>query len=361
MGKYIGIFIVLIVVLIVGSVILTNRCEEDKEEAKSLDTFVISINPEVLLVVNSEEKIEHFELLNEEANIAFSDDNFVGEDLLETVDQILDTSYEMGYLDEYLEENVVSFVTDGEKYREKIEERVKLNLTMKAINGRINYNQNLGTLKTEADEKGITVGKLVIIKRAIAADDTLNEADLLDMSIREIMTLFSSKMREVRSEIINRYNEADMQAIRNKIREETRIIRDQVLESYESLKEMTPEERKIFIEENGQEIREKIREKVEELKEEHGDSLENVRGRWFNEMENFGPQLPIREINEEINTIRIRVLDELESQNLTPAERREILNEVQEAVQTYYEEEGKEAIEQFRERIANQIINKYGQ
>lgn len=361
MGRYVLLFIVLVVALVYGSIMLLNRYQENKEENKELNSIVLSINPEVLLVYNQDEEIEHFEMLNDEANIAFSENSFIGEKLVDVVDEIIDSSFELAYLDEFSEEILLRIdCEDNEQLKQKLETRMQERLERLAVNGQIEFRRFDDDVKAKADEYEITVGKMIIVSKAMELDDTLEEEALIDLSIREIMQLINAKTDGMRLDIVRRYEQENMVELRTKIKEEASQIRQRIAEEYENFSEMTAEEKRNLIAEERANMLSSIRERISEF--ETNENFRDVQGRIFRNIDGSegNDNIDSNLINEEINYLRNRIINEIANYDeLSSVERRQIITEIQTNVRNYYSREVRENIDVFRNNLTNRIKNEY--
>ena len=353
MIKQIVIFLVLAILLIGGSWWVVNQYQDEKEvDEENIVVMTLEINPNLLFMVDENDEIIDYQLINEEAYIAFFDEDFVGQDIGEVTEEIIDTAIDMGYLDEFDVENDILIQVDSEEMREKIQERVSKRLEERKVIARLAIMEIDQSIVDTAREKEISVGKEIAIRRAMAMDESLDESDLLDMSMREIMQLMGKKVREKQTNILERYQVEEMQILRERVREETTKIRENVVNSITDFNELTEEERAVIIEERREQIRETIRDTLEEIKTEYGDSVRDLRDVYE---DNEARELN-QKIIEETNVIRERVLqnDYISNDNM-----REITSDIREKVTDYYQNNTRESLDDFRERVTEEIANRW--
>jgi hypothetical protein len=83
------------------------------EKAEPFGYVSIHINPKIDILIDDSQNVEHFVLLNEEAEILLSGEDLKGLPVTAAVEKILDLSIETGYIDVFSRDNVVSvFATD---------------------------------------------------------------------------------------------------------------------------------------------------------------------------------------------------------------------------------------------------------
>ncbi len=192
-------WIFLVIVLIVGVI---GYIGYNKWNNRVLSFVTISINPEIELGLNTQDEVVDVVSINEEADVITSDLNLIGLTIEEASDKIIDAAMETGYLDEYSEENtvVVTTINDNEKIRTKLEEKVMARLNAH-FEARKIYPVLVARgldddLKAEADNYGISNGKMLLVERAILLNEELSKDELVNMSVRDIQREIQTYVKE---------------------------------------------------------------------------------------------------------------------------------------------------------------------
>ncbi len=325
---------------------------------------IIDVNPSLMLFSNENDVIVDTEMLNDDAYIAFDDEELVGMELEEAVDHVIDSLIDMGYIDEFSDENEISIETeqegevDNSEFRNKVLARVQAKLNERGINATVGETDE--DIATEASEKGIEHAKLMVMRAAMNKNEDLTEEELLDMSIRDIARLISQNAKRTR-EIIEEEHGEDFEAMRSKIKEERQIIGEIISENVADFSELTTEERKEIIEENKERIQLIVSETKDRVKNGAFENAEQVKEDVLEQVErvrNLVPEGNARDIQNRILNdaaeIRSRVSDTL--RNVEPREAREIERNIKERLTKYYEDGAEGDVAQFRETIINGIM-----
>ncbi|MDD2203075.1 MAG: hypothetical protein PHT75_01200 [Bacilli bacterium] len=193
--------------------------------SKSLSYVNISINPSVELAINNNNIVEEVIPINEEADIIVSDLELVGMNIDEASETIIDAAIETGYIDEYSYENiiVVTAADDNEQVRQRIEERV-----METINKRFENKEIFPVvitgasdeIKAEAAKYDISIGKTLIINRAVLLDTSLTKDELVTLSVKEIQ-------QEIKDVVTARHEASTLskEELKTKLQEEKEVLR----------------------------------------------------------------------------------------------------------------------------------------
>ncbi len=246
----------------------------------SVSFVTLSINPEIELALDNKDIVIDVIALNEDADILTSDLNLKGLTIEDASKKIIDSSMETGYLDEYSDENtvVVTVVNDSETKRQVLEEKVmtKLNehFEMKKIYPIVIAKGLDEDLKREADEYGISYGKMLLIEKAVTLNEILSKESLINISIRDIQ----SEIKDAVAKRLGDLNELEQK--RNEWKEEknnlkqerTEIMkqeREKIIEKYqEELKNMTQEQKREAIETYLKKEKEEMKSDIRAIREE---------------------------------------------------------------------------------------------
>jgi hypothetical protein len=247
--------LLIIVIVGVGGFFAYNYFFKD-----NLNYIMIDINPSVQLGVNEDDKVVEVVALNEDADILLSDMNLEDMELEEAVDSIVDEAVEIGYIDEFSNENQVVVSSCLEKkqkrleYENKISERIRKRLENRNVYAEVLSNGVTDEIKAEADEVGVSYGKMLLIERAVTLNPELDKNELLNSSIKDIQTEITSKVKERRKlisddakeleEILDQMKEEKIENRNNKLNQ----IKEEVIEKYEdNLDEVDSNERETII------------------------------------------------------------------------------------------------------------------
>lgn len=175
--------------------------------AKTPKSYVIlSINPEIELALSSSNTVVDVTAINDDADVFISDLDLEGMSLDEAVDTIISDAIDTGYIDEYSDDNsiVLTEINDDEETRISLE-----NTVLNAVNNKLE-DKNVSSvvvvsgvtdeMKTTADSYDISYGKMLLIERAVALDETLNADDLATMSIKDIQSKIKESLEAARAQ-----------------------------------------------------------------------------------------------------------------------------------------------------------------
>jgi len=227
----------------------------------SISFVTLSINPEIELALDNKDIVIDVIALNEDADILTSDLDLKGLTIEEANKKIIDSSMETGYLDEYSDENtiVVTVVNYSETKRQVLEEKVmtKLNehFETKKIYPILIAKGLDEDLKREADEYGISYGKMLLIEKAVTLNETLSKENLINISIRDIQSEIKDSVTRRRDDLKESLEQKrnEWKEEKNKLKQERKEImeqkREMIIEKHqEEFKNMTQEQKKEAIE-----------------------------------------------------------------------------------------------------------------
>jgi hypothetical protein len=178
----------IIAVVLVGIIVGYNYLNNDA----NLQYVTISINPNIELAVNEDNKVVEAIPVNEDADILLADLNLVGMSIEEASTKIIDEAIEMGYIDELSDENAVMISTYGEEenrrteLQDRIIDRLNNHFETRKVYAVLVTRGLSEELKQEADNYGISYGKMLLVDRVSNLNTDLNKEELVNMSIREI-------------------------------------------------------------------------------------------------------------------------------------------------------------------------------
>ncbi len=214
--------IILGLLLVVGLSACTNATNE-------VDAYyvAIDINPSIEFVVDGEDNVESFIFLNDDAAALCADLDFIGMNVDEAVTLFIDTATEAGYIDPEGDDNAVLITVIGddeedeqalEQIRTRLREHVQAQFMKRNISAAViseNYTQ--GELVTQANELGVSPGKLKLALSAQVVDETLVLDELLELPVKQIL----AKVNEAHAEAWQTFTETRQQTA---LQEKTALI-----------------------------------------------------------------------------------------------------------------------------------------
>jgi len=200
--------IVLGVTLLLG----VTACAESVE-ANAAGTYVaVDINPSIEFIVDEDDNVESFNLLNKDAEIICVDVDFIGMNIEDAVELFVTLATEAGYIDPDGEENAVLITVLGDDTEEgaefteqlkiRIRNRVMRYMAMNYINGEVlteEFTQE--DLIAQAEELGVSPGKLKLSLLAQTVDSELVLEELLALPVKDLIAIVREHHQEVISEM----------------------------------------------------------------------------------------------------------------------------------------------------------------
>lgn len=267
----------------------------------TFSSVTISINPEVELLLNNEDKVVEVIPINEDADILTSDLDLEGLTIEEASEKLIDSAMETGFLDEYSDENtvVITTVNDDETKRQALQEKImtKFNshFEAKKIYPVLVAKGLDDDLKAEADQYEISYGKMLLVESALALNDTLSKDELVNMSIRDIQTEIKTVVKDRRAALKLSRQEAkeELKAKKVELKKNYKAtvenLKATIAEEYkEELKNMTPAQRK-------EAINNYLTAKKEAIKNDIGAIREEIKAEIKEDMEGYN--YPVLENN----------------------------------------------------------------
>lgn len=190
----------------------------------------VDINPSIEFIVDGDDIVESFIFLNEDAAILCADLDFTGMNIDDAIELFVQTATEAGYIDPEGEDNAVLITVLGEdgeearmeQIRERIRERLNRHFARRFINALVlteDFTQE--DLLAQAEELGVTAGKLKLALAAQLSDETLVLEELLELPVRDILA------------IVREHHQEDFEAFRAEHMEEFRARKEARLEEYQ--------------------------------------------------------------------------------------------------------------------------------
>jgi len=266
MSKKLG-SIVLAIMVLVGLAACTDMGTEVSGYYVSVD-----INPSIEFVVNDEDIVESYLFLNEDAAVLCADLDFVGMNVDDAVELFVETATAAGYVDPDGENNAVliTVITDddedeNQEVRNRICDRLRKRLNTHFAKNFINAlvlteDFTQADLLAEADELGVSAGKLKLAYAALLTDETLVKEELLELPVKDILAI----VREAHGEAFGEYKEAQWQRLREMKQEKIEEHREAVQAHIAANPQMTDDEVAAYLEQYKQEVREETQAKWQE-------------------------------------------------------------------------------------------------
>ncbi len=233
----------------------------------------VDINPSIEFIVDSEDIVESFIFLNEDAAILCVDLDFVGMNIDDAVELFVQTATEAGYIDPEGDDNAVLITVLGEdgeeenldKVRNRIHERLNRHFARKFINATVlseDFTQE--DLVLQAEELGVSPGKLKLALAAQAGDEALVLTELLEMPVKDILSI----VRELHKDEFLDYKENQMEQLRERKQERINQFKGRLDEYISNHPDLTDEEIDEFVEQARNRFHNETRNRWEERKEE---------------------------------------------------------------------------------------------
>lgn len=184
----------------------------------------VDINPSIEFLVDGEDNVESYLFLNEDAEILCADLDFTGMNVDDAVELFILTATEAGYIDPDGDDNAILITVIGEddeqprikRIRERIRTRAIKHLAQRYINGTVlgeDFTQE--DLVAEAELLGVSPGKLKLSYAAMAVDETLILDELLEMPVKDIMSI----VKELHADEWSQYKDDRLQHVMKQKRE----------------------------------------------------------------------------------------------------------------------------------------------
>lgn len=153
---------------------------------------LVEINPAIELEVNSYNKVVAINPLNVDGYFLVENLDLKRLPINEAIEKIVDQANLDGYINEENETVNVITASRNEKREEKLNTIIETVLEKKAVQ----YVRNTEEVKQEAKENNVSPGRMLIIKRAIAIDQTLKLEDALKLDLKDLVKIINIKANE---------------------------------------------------------------------------------------------------------------------------------------------------------------------
>lgn len=290
MKKVFVISLSILLTFIVGYVFYYNKEVITTPKVEQKLTYVtIDINPSIELGIDENDIVAEVITLNADADIAYSDSQLIGKSLEDATEIILDTSIELGYITETSDTNAVNVTSydEDEAKRDRLNKTIidKLNAHFeeRKIYALVVENGLDEELKTKADSYDIAYGKMLLVNRAISLDSSLNESDLVNLSVKEIQEGIKSKAIVRREELRLAYEESrqEFKDVKAQMiitaREKLKKDKEELLKSVDDISKLTDQQKQSLIDQRKEQIKQEIQSVREDLTESKTTTRESVK------------------------------------------------------------------------------------
>jgi hypothetical protein len=173
----------------------------------------VDINPSIEFIIDENDIVTSFNLINEDALILCADVEFIGMNVEDAIELFIQLATEAGFIDVEAEDNAVLFTVLGcenEELALSLQERIRVKAAKYFARNFINaeifteeFTQE--DLLIQAEELGINAGKLKLILLAQSYDETLTIEEGIDMPVKDLV----AKVREAHSEVMDQLTDEE--------------------------------------------------------------------------------------------------------------------------------------------------------
>lgn len=198
--------------LVLGlAIILTLAACADTAVETSASEFIVGvdINPLIEFVVDENDLVTSFNLVNDDALVLCADVEFIGMNIEEAIELFIQLATEAGYIDIEAEDNAVLFTVlggDDEALVERLQERIRVRAVAYFARNFINaevFTEDFtqSDLLAQANELGINAGKLKLILLAQIYDETLTIEAGIEMAVKDLVAQVRAEQTAVMGEL----------------------------------------------------------------------------------------------------------------------------------------------------------------
>ena len=176
-------------------------------QSHAVDSVVsLDVNPSVEIQVNRKDEVLEVVPLNEDGRKVIGDMDFAGSDLDVTVNALIGSMLQNGYLSELANSILISVENDdaqrGAQLQEQLTQEINNLLQTNSFSGAV-LSQTVSddsALRDKAEQYGITLGKAQLIQQITQENSRYTFADLVPLSINELNLLRTSSQSTAQSE-----------------------------------------------------------------------------------------------------------------------------------------------------------------
>lgn len=159
----------------------------------------VDVNPGVEFTVNIYDEVISVSATNRDGELVLAGLDYKGQKIEDATRNFIDEVTKMGYIDKNKDDNAVmiTVVNDNEVKALNLQERLyaKINefFVENHILGVVLGEETNEVLRLEAQSKGLSAGKLRLIKQAVKADPSLTQEAAANMAVKDLNNVIKSK------------------------------------------------------------------------------------------------------------------------------------------------------------------------
>lgn len=169
-------------------------------KAGSFGYVSIRINPKIDLLIDGSQNVDHFIVLNEEAEILLAGEDLNGMSVLSAIEKILDLSIETGYIDVFSKDNVVAvFATDTKDsdLQDQVESHIQTYLSAKAVAAAVIAQTAVdASIQALGDAHDVSNLQAKMIQTYLGLNPKTTESSAVGYSLKELHELLSELFDE---------------------------------------------------------------------------------------------------------------------------------------------------------------------
>lgn len=177
-----------------------------RNQASSIVDF--DVNPSIEIVLDKENKVIRMDAINDEGEEVLEDIDYKNREVDQVVYQMLDAMIAQGYLSKEKLENHILLSVEHPDHEQAEELRIRLNsavskyLEEKGIEAQVTDQEMVEDDEEEeiAEEYGISLGKLTLIRKVMKEHKNLKIDDLADLSLQELTQLLDDSREAAETE-----------------------------------------------------------------------------------------------------------------------------------------------------------------
>lgn len=159
----------------------------------------VDVNPGVEFTVNMYDEVISVSATNKDGELVLAGLDYKGQKIEEATKNFIDEVTKMGYIDKNKDDNaaMITVVNDNELKALNLQERLYLKVNEffveNHILGVVLGEETNEMLRLEAQSKGVSAGKLRLIKQAVKADPSLTQEAAANMAVKDLNKVIEAK------------------------------------------------------------------------------------------------------------------------------------------------------------------------
>lgn len=159
----------------------------------------VDVNPGIEFTVNIYDEVISVSATNRDGELVLAGLDYKGQKIEDATRNFIDEVTKMGYIDKNKEDNAVmiTVVNDNEVKALNLQERLYAKINEFFIDnhilGVVLGEETNEVLRLEAQSKGLSAGKLRLIKQAVKADPSLTQEAAANMAVKDLNKVIESK------------------------------------------------------------------------------------------------------------------------------------------------------------------------